>query len=135
MAKMHQLVEEMHARLTEISASEQALLRTLRDALNRADAKLMQEVRTITAEHDTRRRAVLGELQSLAARLDTFPTQREPVPELTVHPDDGAWPEGLVEEDLVEEDLPRAITRHAQQRPNAANITTELELYFKARAS
>jgi hypothetical protein len=130
MSKMLQLVEEMHVRLNEISSSEQALLRALRDALNRVDDKLMQDVRNITAEHETRRRAVLGELQSLATRLGAFPGPREPAPELA-YTQNGAWPHGLVEDD----DLPRSITRHSQRRPNAGNITAELDLYFKARAS
>jgi hypothetical protein len=129
MSKMLQLVEEMHVRLNEISASEQALLRALRDALNRVDDKLMQDVRNITAEHETRRRAVLGELQSLATRLGAFPAPREPAPELA-YAHNGAWPN-----EVVEEDFPRSITRHTQRRPNAGNITAELDLYFKARAS
>jgi hypothetical protein len=128
MSKMLQLVEEMHVRLNEISASEQALLRALRDALNRVDDKLMQDVRNITAEHETRRRAVLGELQGLAARIGAFPT-RDSAPELAFA-QNGAWPSGV-----VEDDLPRSITRHSQRRPTTGNITAELDLYFKARAS
>ena len=128
MSKMLQLVEEMHVRLNEISTSEQALLRALRDALNRVDDKLMQDVRHISAEHETRRRAVLGELQDLATRIGAFPS-REQTPELA-HAQNGAWPQGVVE------DLPRSITRHSQQRrPTTGNITAELDLYFKARAS
>ena len=129
MSKMLQLVEEMHVRLNEISTSEQALLRALRDALNRVDDKLMQDVRHISAEHETRRRAVLGELQDLATRIGAFPS-REQTPELA-YAQNGAWPQGV-----VEDGLPRSITRHSQQRrPNPGNITAELDLYFKARAS
>ena len=50
MSRMLQLVEQMQVRLSEIAASEEALLKALRDALNRADHKLMQDVRVITAQ-------------------------------------------------------------------------------------
>jgi hypothetical protein len=79
MSKMIQLVQEMHARLNDIANSEQALVRTLGDALSRVDQQLMQEVRNITAEHEARRSAILLELESLASRIGTFPTLREPV--------------------------------------------------------
>ena len=130
MSKMLQLVEEMHVRLNEISTSEQALLKALRDALNRVDDKLLQDVRNITADHESRRRAVLGELHGLAARIGALPAPRESAPELT-YTQNGSWPE-----DLVEDDLPRSITRHGtHRRPHPGNITAELDLYFKARAS
>jgi hypothetical protein len=131
MPKMHQLVEDMHARLNEVSASEQALLRTLRDALSQADDKLMREVRNISAEHDTRRKALLGELQSLAARLGEFPALGETAaPGLVTDVHHGAWPQGV-----VEEGGPRSITHSGQRRPTTADVTAELDLYFKKRAS
>jgi hypothetical protein len=133
MSKMLQLVEEMHVRLNEISASEQALLRALRDALNRVDDRLLQDVRNITVEHESRRRIVLGELHGLAARIGSLPAPRESAPELayTATANDTTWSDGV-----VEDDLPRSITRHStQRRPSPGNITAELDLYFKARAS
>jgi len=128
MSKMLQLVEEMHVRLNEISTSEQALLRALRGALNRVDDKLMQDVRNITAEHETRRLAVLGELQSLAARIGAFPASREPARELG-YAQTGSWPQGA-DDDAYQRALGRG-----RERRDANNITAELDLYFKARAS
>ena len=108
-----------------LSEEERAVRDTVRAWV---DDKLMQDVRHISAEHETRRRAVLGELQDLATRIGAFPS-REQAPELA-HAQNGAWPQGVVE------DLPRSITRHSQQRrPTTGNITAELDLYFKARAS
>jgi len=129
MSKMLHLVEEMHVRLNEIAASEQALLRTLRDALSRVDDKLMQDVRTITAEHETRRRAVLGELQSLASRIGAFPASREPAPELG-YAQAEAWPQAVADNGYQ-----RSLGRAQRRRDAGSNITAELDLYFKARAS
>ena len=130
MSKMLRLVDEMHVRLNEISASEQTLMRTLRDALNRVDDKLMQDVRTMTAEHEARRSGVLSELQSLAARIGAFPAPRKSAIELA-HEPDGAWAEGV-----VEESPPRSITRDSQGQPhNFGNITADLELYFRGSTS
>ena len=125
MSKMLQLVEQMHVRLNEIAASEQALLKALRDALNRVDDKLMLDVRTITAEHETRRRAVLDELQSLASRIGAFPVGREAVPELG-YVEPGPWPP---------EGERRQSHPPAHRRPTSNNITDELTHYFRARAS
>ena len=91
MSKMLQLVEEMHVRRNEIAASEQALLKALRGALNRVDDQLMEDVRTITAKHETKRRAALDELQSLASRICAFPSPRQPMPELG-YTQPGPWP-------------------------------------------
>ena len=82
MSRMLQLVEEMHVRLNEIAASEQALLKVLRDALNRVDHKLLQDVQVITAQHEAKRRAVLDELQGLASSIGAFPSSPQPMPEI-----------------------------------------------------
>jgi hypothetical protein len=109
MSKMLRLVEEMHVRLSEVAASEQALLQTLRDALNRVDDKLMQDVCTITAEHETKRRAALDELQSLASRIGAFPSAR-----LGYAPAEG---------------------ERRQSGPPAQTITDDLDRYFRVNAS
>ena len=120
MSKMLQIIQEMHVRLKEISANEQELLHELRDALNRVDDKLMREVRTITAEHETRRSAVLGELQNLATRIGAFPLPREPAPKLA-SAQNGTWPHAM-----AEQDFPRAIARHSQRHPTAGDVTDDL---------
>ena len=52
MSKMVQLVEELRERLNTIADGEQKLVSSLREALNRFDQKLLQDVRSITAEHE-----------------------------------------------------------------------------------
>jgi hypothetical protein len=79
MTKMMQLVEEMRARLDQIADTEQTLVRALGDALSRVDQKLLQDVRSISIEHEARRGAILLELQTLATRIGAFPTAREPM--------------------------------------------------------
>lgn len=79
MTKMMQLVEEMRARLDQIADTEQTLVRALGDALSRVDQKLLQDVRSISIEHEARRGAILLELQTLASRIGAFPTAREPM--------------------------------------------------------
>jgi hypothetical protein len=74
---MTQLAEEMRARLNEIASAEQALVRALSEALSRVDQKLLREVRVITSEHETRRMAILLELQNLASRIGKFPPAYE----------------------------------------------------------
>ena len=55
MTDMTALVEEMRARLNQISDSEQALVRALSEALTRVDQKLLQDVRNIAVDHESRR--------------------------------------------------------------------------------
>src|SRR5215467_1295703 len=83
MTKMVQIVEEMRARLSQIADSEQALVRALGEALSLVDQKLLQDVRSLTTDHEARRAAILYELQGLASRIGAFPTaQSEPAPGL-----------------------------------------------------
>ncbi|HZT48965.1 MAG TPA: hypothetical protein VFA64_13395 [Hyphomicrobiaceae bacterium] len=77
MTKMVQIVEEMSARLSQIADAEAALVRALGEALSRVDHKLLQDVRSITTEHEARRGAILHELQSLATRIGAFPAIRD----------------------------------------------------------
>jgi hypothetical protein len=79
MSKMIQLVEEMRARLNEVADTEQGLVRALGDALTGGDQTILQNVRSITMEHESRRSMILHELQSLATRIGAFPAAREPV--------------------------------------------------------
>ncbi len=73
MSKMIQLVDEFRERLTTIADTEHKLVAQLREALNRYDQKLLQDVRNLTAEHEARRGVILNELQSLAQRVGAFP--------------------------------------------------------------
>ena len=66
-------IEEMHARLEEISRREQILIQALDAALAEADRKLLDDVRTVAVEHEARRAVILTELESLAARIGALP--------------------------------------------------------------
>ncbi len=79
MTKLQHYVEEMRARLTEVSETERTLIRELDDALCRLDQRLLADVRDLTTEHEARRVAVLTELQSLASRMGAFPASDEPL--------------------------------------------------------
>lgn len=63
----------MRVRMNELAKNEQGLIAALGDALSRADHKLLDDVRNLSAEHEARRGAILRELQSLAARLGALP--------------------------------------------------------------
>jgi hypothetical protein len=78
MTKMIQLIEEMDARLSQIADAENELVRALGHALSRVDQRLLQDVRKITTEHESRRGAILHELQGLATRIGAFPVARQP---------------------------------------------------------
>ena len=126
MSKMIQLVDEMRARLTEIAEREQALVRALGEALNRVDHRLLQDVRSITTEHETRRGAILLELQSLASRIGAFPAGRESAPVGYADP----APKTLA----AANDRPPMFGR-GDWRKAASNIEDELDVYFKDRAA
>ncbi len=70
--------EGMHARLEDVTSSEQLLIAALGEALSRADKKLLDDVRSLTLEHENRRALILSELQNLAARIGAFPASAEP---------------------------------------------------------
>src|SRR5689334_17876100 len=78
MTRLHQLIEEMRVRLAENTTNETALVRSLADALQRADEKLLGDVRNVTIDHETRRAAILGEMQNLAMRLCSLPAHQGP---------------------------------------------------------
>ena len=78
MTSLAQLIEEMRVRLAETSTNETVLVRSLSDALRRIDEKLLRDVRNVTIDHETRRAAILGEMQNLAMRLCSLPMPHGP---------------------------------------------------------
>jgi len=72
-------IEAMQRRLEKMAAREEQLIAALDDALSRADRKLLDDVRAITLEHETRRAVIFNELQSLATRVGSFPASPKPV--------------------------------------------------------
>lgn len=75
MTRIHQNVDEMLVRLTEESQGETELIRALGDAIRRVDEQLLREVRNVTIQHEMRREAIVGELQTLATRLLALPAR------------------------------------------------------------
>jgi hypothetical protein len=127
MSKMIELVEEMRARLKQVTDNEQTLVRALGEALQRVDQRLLQDVRSIATEHEIRRGAILHELQSLASRIGAFPTAREAVPGLE-HAETG--PKSIAAANGNER-----VFNGGDWRQAATNIGDELETYFRERAS
>lgn len=125
MSKMIQLVEELRERLSTIADGEQKLVSSLREALSRFDQKLLQDVRSITAEHESRRSAILNELQGLASRMGAFPPPRDM--RLGVNGADGAPPS------LPANGRLRSVEGGAW-REATDKLQTELDTYFKKRA-
>jgi hypothetical protein len=87
--------------------------------LSRADQRLLQDVRTVAAEHETRRAGILKELQSLSARMGALPRPRGPFTAPT---------EAL-------QALPSQPARGGDWRQAAANIEDEIVHHLKGRAA
>jgi hypothetical protein len=81
-------IEEMRVRMNQLARREQDLVRALGQALNRADQKLLQDVRNVALEHEVRREGVLRELQALATRMGALPMPRQPYASLENAPID-----------------------------------------------
>jgi hypothetical protein len=124
MTNLIQQIEEMRTRMNELAAGEQDLVRALGDALTRADQKLLQDVRSVAADHEARRGAILNELQSLAARIGALPRP----------PQDAyaALPEAPLNLPTREMPLARA---GADWRQAAANIEEVVSYHLKDRAT
>lgn len=69
-------IEEMRIRMHEESRREQHLVHALGLALKRADEKLLDAVRSVAAEHKSRREDIMNELHALAARIGTLPVSQ-----------------------------------------------------------
>ena len=122
MTTLIQQIEEMRFRMNELAAKEQGLVRVLGDALARADQALLQDVRSIAAEHEVRRGAILSELQLLAARMCALHKPREPFTAIEEAPPPPS-PETQT-----------SVVRGAHWRQAAANIQDELAFHLKRRA-
>jgi hypothetical protein len=123
---MLQLVEELRERLNTISDTEQRLVASLREALNRFDQKLLQDVRNISAEHESRRSVILNELQGLASRMGAFPPPRDT--RLSVN-SAGEAPPSLPANGRL-----RAVEGGGAWREATDKLQSELDTYFKKRA-
>src|SRR5262245_44514909 len=129
MSKMVQLVDEFRERLTTVADTEHKLVAQLREALNRYDQKLLQDVRNITAEHESRRGVILSELQSLASRMGAFPVAaREPRAAVS----DATPPETRAA--LPANGRLRPVESGGAWREATDKLQSEIDTYFKKRA-
>ncbi len=125
---MVQLVDEFRERLTTVADTEHKLVAQLREALNRYDQKLLQDVRNITAEHESRRGVILSELQSLASRMGAFPVARETRAAVS----DAAAAEGRAA--LPASNARLRSVEGGAWREATDKLQSEIDSYFKKRA-
>jgi len=122
MTTLIQQIEEMRIRMNDLATNEQGLVGALGDALARADETLLEDVRSVAAEHEVRRGAILNELQMLAARMCALHKPREPFAAI-----EEATPPPSPETQM-------SVVRGAHWRQAAANIQDELAFHLKRRA-
>jgi hypothetical protein len=87
--KLIQHIDEMRARLAQTAHSERSLVESLGDQLNRLDQEILQNIRNVATGHETRRGAILNELQALAGSIGTFLPARERVEPVAISQDNG----------------------------------------------
>jgi len=76
--KLLQHINEMRERLSQTASNEQSLVKDLADGLKSLDQQLLQDVRKVAAEHQTRRGVILlNELHALASSVGMFQPPRE----------------------------------------------------------
>ena len=79
LTKLVHHINEMRARLSQTAHTERSLVESLGDALNRLDQEMLQNIRNIAVGHESRRGAILNELQTLAGSIGTFLPPQEVV--------------------------------------------------------
>ena len=72
MTKLLQHIDEVSTSLSQTFTSEQALVKSLDDALYDLEQRLLREVRKVATEHQARRGAIRKELHALAGSIGTF---------------------------------------------------------------
>src|SRR5687768_8160184 len=73
MKTLQQEIEDMRAHVKDLTATERALVKALGDELRRSDEDLLHAICTVAADHEARRRVIIGELQALAANAGLLP--------------------------------------------------------------
>jgi seryl-tRNA synthetase len=66
-------LDQMRIRMNEVAQRENQLVAELNASIRRMDNQLLHDVRSIAAEHESRRANILDELQLLSVRLNGFP--------------------------------------------------------------
>lgn len=119
--KLVEQIEAMRARMNELATGEQAIIRTLSEALSAVDQRLLEDVRNVAAAHEARCGAILRELKMLAERMGAL---HQPQAAVTALGDNSQ-----VEPPQQIEPLLNGRCRLAPGR--RANIRDELDNHFK----
>jgi len=128
LTKLPQHIEEMRERLGQTAAGEHVLVRDLSDSLHALDQQLLQAVRQIAADHQTRRGTILSALRALADSVGNFRS-----PEGAAQRIVGAEPAAR-QIDPGYQPVPRAGDwRQATQNLNIDDDLAELQLYMTGR--
>ncbi len=128
MSKPNNCMEKLHERLDKVASREQLLIEALSEALSNADRKLLDDVRSVTIEHEARRAVILTELQVLAARIGAFPAADEP---FTIIEEDALDLTSISHYD--EEPPPPPPSNGADWRKAAENIRDDLDFAIGTR--
>jgi hypothetical protein len=85
MTKLAPHIEQARLTLSQTAEQERTLVQALSLELKRFDQQTLQNIRTMAAEHETRRAGILEELQALANRIGAFLPPREATVEIQHH--------------------------------------------------
>lgn len=125
MDRLPQNVEDLLNRLANTSRTELDLVRTLTDAVRRADEQMLRELRSLTLQHELRRESILDELTTLATRLCALPARPSALARHTIEQ------QPLNGKHADTENLPETTNGHgADWRKAAQNIQDDLDYTF-----
>lgn len=130
MSESENQIEQMHLRLKQMAEREQLLISALNDALSRADRKLLDDVRSVTADHEARRAIIMTELHTLAERIGVFPASDVPMETIEYVPASSVV--APIEEPTHEPDPP---ARGGDWRKAAKKITDGLDFHLNGSAN
>jgi hypothetical protein len=119
-------IQQMQVRLQKMAAREETLINALNEALSCADRKLLDDVRSVTADHEARRAIIMTELQTLAERIGAFPVSAR-----TVDTIEYEAPEPADEMPANPAPEPAALMPGGDWRKAAKNITDGLDFHLK----
>jgi hypothetical protein len=126
MTDLVQQLEHMRMRMNQQAQHESNLVSELSDALRATDHQLLQDVRTLAAEHEARRATILCELQMLAARLNALPLREQEAHALP------NGPRGMLSSGMPSSGPPSHAAGDWEQR--SANIRDALAKHLQKRA-
>ncbi len=125
MSESENHIELMHLRLQKMAAREQLLINALNEALSRADRKLLDDVRSVTADHEARRAIIMTELQTLAERIGVFPAS-----DASIETIEYESPEVNITPAVGELDTSETLARGGDWRTAAKKITDGLDFHL-----